>query len=88
LIYRLSEQDEQAVAEYKRAISLVENTPQLHAKLADYYAALGDALVDANQLSKAAEAYQNAIRYSTSLEIAQQYQVELDGIKDQIGSPY
>jgi tetratricopeptide (TPR) repeat protein len=88
LIYRLSERDEQAVVEYKQAIALIEDVPQLHAKLAEYYAVLGDTLADADQLSKAAEAYRKAVQFSVSLEMTQQYQEKLGYIEDQMGKPY
>ncbi|MBN2393801.1 MAG: tetratricopeptide repeat protein [Anaerolineae bacterium] len=87
LIYRLSSQDEQAIAEYGKAIALVENIPQLRARMGEYYAALGEVYVDAGRLSDAVEAYQNALQFTYSADAMQQYQERLEEIMTQMEKP-
>jgi tetratricopeptide (TPR) repeat protein len=84
LIYRLSGRDEQSVNEYKQAITLIKDIPQLRGSLAEYYAALGDEYFEAGQLSDAVNAYQSALQFSTSSDMIKNYQDKLDQIEVQM----
>lgn len=87
LIYRLSAEDELAIAEYKKAIELIENIPQLQDKLAKYYAALGDEYLEAGELVDAIDAYQHAIQLTNLPEVVENYEDRLEQVQSQLEGP-
>jgi tetratricopeptide (TPR) repeat protein len=77
LIYRLSADDELAIAEYKQAIATIEDIPQLQDKLAKYYVALGDEYVEVGKPDEAVDSYQNAIELTDISEAVKEYQEKI-----------